>query len=308
MLRVTVDVFSGRPNPQWILPFDDASNLLQRIANTPEVIEHADSATLGLGYRGLKIDLISDDLHREMRLPASFRVLSRTAAGDEVVNLILRSASSTGAVLNLHGANLDELQKFVPEASKELSFKFPEFRVIDLDWIQHILEILRKYIEWLRKGGCKHEEIPFDPAFWNDPTHVTHNNCYNFATNRRTDTFAQPGRASGHQAITINCSHVSAAAISDGAIQAPPCPPDAQAPRYLVALVQAPVFSPSWPYPDYHWYRRCSDGFWAHKPGGTPARNYDNSGHTIYDPETCDRGPYVNFCGFLYTQKKMVVS
>ena len=73
MLRVTVDIFSGRPNPQWIVPFDNASNLLQNIANAPEVIEYADPATLGLGYRGLKIDLISDDLHREMRLPASFR-------------------------------------------------------------------------------------------------------------------------------------------------------------------------------------------------------------------------------------------
>jgi len=308
MLRVTVDVFSGRPNPQWVVTYDDARTLLQSIAKGPEVIEHSDPATFGLGYRGLKIDLLSDDLHREMRLPASFRVLGRTPSGRELVDRILHSATSRGAVLDFKGVKADDIRKFVPQADKEFAFKFPKPVVIDLKWLQHIIEILKKYIDWLRKGGCKHEEMPFDPGFWNDPSHVSFNNCYNFATNRRTDTFAQPGRASGHQATTIDCNNVRAAAISDGAVEVPPCPPDDQAPRYLVALVQAPEFSPSWPYPDYHWYRRCSDGFWAHKPGSTAARSYDNSNTTIYDPETCDRGPYINFCGYLYTQKKMVVS
>jgi hypothetical protein len=308
MLRVTVDVFSGRPNPQWIVAFDDSRTLLQSIANTPEVIEHADAATLGLGYRGLKIELLSDDLYREMRLPDSFRVVGKTPRGSEVVDRILHSAISKRSLQDFKNIKGDDIFKFVPQADKELAFKVFKPVIIDTDRLKRMIEIIKKFIDWLRKGGCTHEEIPFDAAFWNDPAHVAHNNCYNFATNRRTDTFAQPGRASGHQATTIDCNNVRVAAISDGAIQALPCPPDEQAPRYLVALVQAPVFSSSFPYPDYHWYRRCSDGFWAHKPGGLSARNYDNSYNTIYDPESCDRGPYINFCGYLYTQKKMVVS
>ncbi|MBV9102244.1 MAG: hypothetical protein JO060_01570 [Candidatus Eremiobacteraeota bacterium] len=48
---------------------------------------------------------------------------------------------------------------------------------------------------------------------------------------------------------------------------------------------------------DFHWYRRDRDGTWSHKPGGTEARNVDNSGHIITDPRTADRGPYTQFCG-----------
>lgn len=307
MLRVTVDLFSGRENPRWLVEFDEARRLLQTIASTPEVIEHADPATLGLGYRGLLVELISDDLYREMRLPLSFRVVSKEGRSRTVIEQILRTMESARPAPDFKDMKWDRLRDFIIRADSEFRHKFPKPRVIDQDWMLTIIELIRKYVDWLRKGGCRHEEVPFDPTFWNVPPHVGLNNCYNFATNRCTDTFAQPGRAALQQASVIDCAHVKAAAIADGLVQAPPCPPDDQAPRYLVALVQAPVFSPSWPYPDYHWYRRCSDGFWGHKPGGTAARNYDNSGSTIYDPESCDRGPYTNFCGYLYTQKKVVV-
>lgn len=59
---------------------------------------------------------------------------------------------------------------------------------------------------------------------------------------------------------------------------------------YKVALV-------SYTY-DYHWYRQDSDGYWSHKPGTTAVRRTDNSGNSILDPETCDRGLYANFLGF----------
>jgi hypothetical protein len=61
--------------------------------------------------------------------------------------------------------------------------------------------------------------------------------------------------------------------------------------RDLVALVIAPGI-------DYHWYRRGTDGFWTHKMGPTPATNLDNSGHTITNPETADRGMYTVFAGY----------
>jgi hypothetical protein len=302
MLRVTVDIFSGRPNPEWIVPFDEARRLLHNISETPEVIEHADPVTLGLGYRGLKIDLVSDDLNREMGLPASFRLLARTERDELIVNQILRSATSDSAVLNLKGLKPNELPKLV----RKLTRKFPKPVTISPEEAVKDLEGILRYMQ---KGGCKHEEILFDSAFWNDPAHMDLNNCYNLATNRRTDNFAQPGFAStGHllqEALPFDCALVQARAISDGAIQAPPCPPDDQAPRYLMALV---LTDPDPVYMDYHWYRRCSDGLWAHKPGGTPARNYDNNNDPIYDPETCDRGDYTTFCGYLYAQKKMVVA
>ena len=61
-----------------------------------------------------------------------------------------------------------------------------------------------------------------------------------------------------------------------------------------------------WPGNDYHFYRVVTPGadwWWGHKPGGTPARYIDNSGRAIkqpWSPINCDRGPYVNFCGYFY--------
>lgn len=59
----------------------------------------------------------------------------------------------------------------------------------------------------------------------------------------------------------------------------------------LIALVVSPNY-------DFHWYRRGDDQFWTHKVGGSEATNVDNSGHTISSPETADRGPYSDFCGY----------
>jgi hypothetical protein len=61
---------------------------------------------------------------------------------------------------------------------------------------------------------------------------------------------------------------------------------------HLVAL----VIVPGW---DFHWYRNGRNGYWTHKPGGTPVTNVDNSGVLIRDPRTANRGPYSDFCTFM---------
>jgi hypothetical protein len=149
--------------------------------------------------------------------------------------------------------------------------------------------------------SCPIELGKFNPGFWNDPAYVRRNNCYNYATNRRTNTFAQPGRASGHPYQTLTCPDVAAAALSDGAHRRFDCFPDSEKPRWFMALVIAPGF-------DYHWYRKQLDGCWGHKPGATPAKNTDNNGQVITNPETCARAPYTDFCGYFYACKSMKVN
>lgn len=136
-------------------------------------------------------------------------------------------------------------------------------------------------------------EPPYNPAPWNDHDGVQdNNNCYNYATNKMTGTFAQPGRAStGAGVAVMACRNVLAAAISDGLIPwvaGVPCPAD----KYKVALVVDPGV-------DFHWYRQDNNGDWSHKPGATEATNLDNSGNPIMDPRTADRDGYVNFCAFM---------
>lgn len=161
--------------------------------------------------------------------------------------------------------------------------------------------------------GVEHYSVgccipPYAPAYWNNNATIrSHNNCYNYGNNKRTDTFAQPGRAAGAQYTKpITCQKVIQAALADGLVQLPSsgnCP----SAKDKIALVVAPCVAPGCTSPfysgnDYHWYRQDENGMWSHKPGGTPAKNLDNSGNPIPNPETANRcSPslcYSQFCGY----------
>ena len=140
-------------------------------------------------------------------------------------------------------------------------------------------------------------EPTYTPSFWNDGGQIQYNNnCYNYSNNKRTDTFAQPGRAAGAMYTNLSCTSVGPAAAADGVDSIPATGACNRSwlfwRRYdKLALVVAP----GW---DYHWYRQDSNGMWTHKPGGTQATNLDNLGNPISNPETAARGPYVDFCGY----------
>lgn len=142
-------------------------------------------------------------------------------------------------------------------------------------------------------GCCK--KPSYTPAYWNNDHLIqSNNNCYNYGNNKRTDTYAQPGRISGINDYNILCAPVTHAAIADGI---EPAPNSLECPfgKDLVALYVDPDI-------DYHWYRKDANGFWSHKPGPNPATNLDNIGDPITNPETANRcGDYVcyhEFCGY----------
>lgn len=131
----------------------------------------------------------------------------------------------------------------------------------------------------------------FDPSRWNDGGSVQrNNNCFNYACDVQSGTFAQPGTASGHPFTNTNCAEVGAGALSDGLVSASCDDAECADCCHQAALV-------TWPGIDFHWFRRDRSGKWSHKPGQTRARDVDNSGNPITDPRAADRGPYVDFCG-----------
>jgi hypothetical protein len=145
---------------------------------------------------------------------------------------------------------------------------------------------------------CHAADAPaYNPGAWNIPTVQPYNNCYNYANDHATNTFAQPGRATGHQYTALTCQSVQPAAQSDGLVA---CAnfngPLSAGKGWYVALV-------IWPNYDYHWYRQDKVGCWSHKPGSTAVRNVDNAGQPITDPRTCNRGPYTVFCTFMVTTR-----
>jgi len=306
MLKVTADIFSGRPNPEWIVQEAEAASILRDLSKSGGAAAALDSGFQGLGSRGLIVESLDDRLKADFGVPSRFRI------------------GGGGGTQEGHAVEIAEklvaAMKFDAGAHPALADAAPGALPLDSTLQKLILDSLPGRLS----GGaaatheplahedatlgpaeillqCAYEASAFNPGFWNDPAHIGKNNCYNYASNRRTDTFAQPGRATGHMYSAINCGAVTNGAVSDGASLG--CAPANEAPRWWMALVIAP--GPG--FIDYHWYRKSHEGFWGHKPGGTAARNIDNSGHIITDPRTANRGPYTIFCRFMYAQRKMVV-
>lgn len=289
MLKITADLFSGRPNPTWTAEADEARELLRQISQNRAATGRLEEGFQGLGYRGLIVEVLSDTIADQYDLPATFRLAHNSQArGLEIAERIFSSMQNAQALdEGLRQFAIGELQRLgtQTETTEPDSPATPA----------------KESKEAQAQVTCMIELGAFNPGFWNDPAHIHRNNCYNYASNRRTDTFAQPGRATGHQATVMACANVTAGALSDGLHHRYNCFPDSEKPRWLMALVVAPGY-------DYHWYRKQKEGFWGHKPGGTPARNTDNNGAIVWNPETAARGPYTNFCGYFYACKSQKIN
>lgn len=272
---VTLDMYSGRQNPSWELSDADAKKFIKMMSKKKEIATTTSPGSLGkLGYRGLVVThsaapVVSDIM--QLRVfdgivePASLTAPNIIDNDSEVETFLIETAGgSLGA---------DELNYIKGEVEKNV------------------------------KGGVANSFLqykmlaapPYNPSKWNSSEAVRlSNNCYNYANDKITNTFAQPGKGSGQEGpYPPSCPDTGQAAVRDGQIvvkNPDVTPSDGQ----IVALVvsSTPGFF------DYHWYRRDSNGMWSHKPGQTAAKNTDNSGSTISSPETCDRGPYNFFCGY----------
>jgi hypothetical protein len=282
-MRLMLDVFSGRPNPSWQLPPTVVGKILGVIADngllSSPVLRPYPS---NLGYRGLEIGL-PVEIANKYRLPP-------------FLNL--------PADIYRHLSVLKGLVGF--------PLVFPGFFGLEefLKLVQMIIDLLEKAASppaaakspTVATGPSAFEMLPYEPALWIDPAFQPTNKCYAYASNKRAKYPAkpQPGIGSGAMYSAYTGANVSAAAKRDGAHDVNDCFPDSEAPRLLVALV-------IWPGVDYHWYRKHPD-FWGHKQGDWPARNTDDSHVVITNPETCNRGPYTEFYGYMLIPKSQKVA
>lgn len=294
MLQITADLFSGRENPVWSIPDDqEVRATLREIARNRALFADGASSDAGLGFRGFSIDVLNDELAMDLGTSSTY-LRADAAAGParELANRLIAATEKVEVRQTVDGMPAfggQELKSFISrQLDREKGISIPDASTTTAP----------EDVERAAAITCTIELAPYNPGFWNNnPAVMRNNNCYNYASNKRTDTFAQPGRGCGHMYTAINCGAVGAAALCDGLHHRFDCFPDSEKPRYLVALVIAP--GPG--FIDFHWYRKLKEGFWGHKPGVTAVRNVDNSGHVIYDPSRCDRGPYTIFCGYFYT-------
>jgi hypothetical protein len=281
-VTVTIDVFSGRPNPSVVVDGPEERELLERLRPAREArrSEAAPFDESALGYRGIIIHAVG---RRPRGVPADLRVVNRLALGEQGAYGIADEAfedfvcGSTGPFRPVFG-----------DDPKLPGFLRKELRRVRDHWGTWTRP---PHIVWPVRPVCPCGPL-YEPAWWNVPARQPFNNCYNYGTNVRTNTYAQPGLAAGAMYASLTCPAVKTAAVADELIDDPGADNKCPKEGHLVALVVAP----GW---DFHWYRKGRNGRWSHKPGGTPVTNLDNSSAIITDPRTADRGPYTDFCTFM---------
>jgi hypothetical protein len=265
---VKLHIFSGRENPNWELTLDQVADLKNRLMNLQSTAKRAKVAG-GLGYTGLSISGLEKASHI-FRGVMSFN----------------EKTPSQKVGLEFEQWLLDTGSQILPAAL--LAYAREEIKdVPNLRWAEGAQTA----------DPALWADLEIDPKKWHEGTDK-YNNCYNYANDLPTDTFAQPGRSDGKEVEGLfDCTNVGDAAESDGLVRVGNRVSDlknvlTEGQGHYVALVIDPVGD------DYHWYRRDKRGYWSHKPGEQPFRLFDESAYRIQDPESCNRGPYDIFCGY----------
>jgi hypothetical protein len=294
MFQITLDIFSGRENPSIRIEDQEARDLGLEISRNRDILMNLDAGFQGLGFRGLLVEAVDDGAARRYDLPSTFRIAGssgNSAKSEEIAERLIRRVLKEEP---------RDGKAYSEDFEKTVLGMLTSIPTSDYSTQEDRHGSAPSAAAELSAASCTIEVGAFNPGFWNDPSFILRNNCYNYASNKRTNTFAQPGRGCGHMYENLFCPEMVRASLCDGLHHRFDCFPDTEAPRWLTALVIAPGF-------DFHWYRRQLEGFWGHKPGGTAARNFDNSGNVIFNPETADRGPYVHFCGYFYVPRSQKI-
>jgi hypothetical protein len=297
-VKLTLDIFSGRPNPVMVLDTKTARKLVNQLSFSAlkKQTEKTNPFPSILGYRGLIIEqegkLFSDDLPERLHYAQDTVYTDAKAAKAE-------SGLESFLMDNLKNfTGVEDIQDF-PTVVESLWRNYMDGRKDFIINASKWRDVLSEELIRPLRPVCACSPTA-DLAAWNtNPFITSRNNCYNYATNYRSDTYGQPGQAAGQKwndltACNVGAGKISATmgAVADGLIDVPSQNNKCVSPGHLVALVN----SPGW---DYHWYRKGSNGKWSHKMGGSPATLLDNSGNPITDPRTANRGSYTGFCTFM---------
>ena len=263
MFEVELDIFSGRPNPRWTLTATEEAELLTRLLDRSVPIAPMTITDGKLGYRGFLV----------------------RATGATATALETRGLPTGFRVRDGLGATID------PATERWLLFTgAPGLDAPVTDFAGQGLSTA---------AACKkpYQSSSTDFSDWNG-SWVWDNNCYNYGSNWRTDTYAQPGHGSGTELESLTIPEVLRCALSDGFFDHCVGKKDRNIKIWFCV-------APGW---DYHWYRQTKPmggkERWCHKMGGTPARNTDDSGDYITDPRTADRGAYTSEGIFLYYNRR----
>jgi hypothetical protein len=259
---VILQVYSGRRNPVIALNSTQISELESLLSNNSTQIKNG---TYMNGYKGFHIDSLSMTLYDQPEAEAYLLKLFQGVIPITIYEYLLQRIKTINhELLNNNGANITNLED--DSYCDNTPIKGPSFYP------------------------------KFDPVGDNFGCFVqrqTLNNCYNYATDVLTNTFAQPGKGStGLEPIDFTCLEIITAAIKDGLeYVGMKIEKKLEKGHYVALLI--------WPDNDFHWVRLDEEGTWSHKPGEGNIINTDSNGFVLYDPSVQYFGNWTEFCGYM---------
>ena len=224
---MTLAIYSGVPDPVWSVhsghdSFKRMKEHLHRTRTTGTIYRHQHMPAI-LGYKGF---LVYQPEAEEAEL----------IVGQETKELqkLLLETMPTGLIS-------EALRQIILQAIESTIVPHPSNVPLEA---QEVSQASRKEY---KAGKIQHYAPKLNLARWNteDPLVLRSNNCYNYANDKITNSFAQPGTASGHPYGALTPDELLQASQSDGLVKmdvAPsdPCPEAPEQPNCLVALFVAP--------------------------------------------------------------------
>jgi len=290
-MRVTLRVFSGAPDPEWMVRGKQLQAVKSALMSASPISQIHVPQSHKMGYNGFVLSCIG----------ASSGVLVQGARAVEAALLATGESmlSATAPAVLAHVRPLLGL-RVSPKTM--------------VNGMQHVRAWPDMHApgKWLPLSSNSSSNDPcdsppvvgpdappiYDPNTDDDGCFIEmqdENNCYAYGSDIVTNTFPQPGRGSGQKWTENTCEDMGAAAGRDGMVwygtTLPKGQPSPQG-HYAALLI--------WPDTNFHWIRRDNQTgqYWSHKPGGTPVTNIDNNGNLITDPSQSDFSPWTQFCGY----------
>ncbi|MCC6192751.1 MAG: hypothetical protein IT318_27335 [Anaerolineales bacterium] len=295
MFSVELDIFSGRPNPRWILSEAEEKELVNRILADPASILPDTLGQARLGYRGFIVRVHDSQsatyqgaLKSGVQVPLIFRIGTPAQALEGAHWLLSTAEKSIGKT---DATALEAAEAELARAEDSALVQPPD---------PSQPGVPQPSTPQPRGAGqcCLYNYLTgTDYGFWNSNWTYQHaNNCYNFAANYRVGDlnvgFAQPGLQGGQVFGSLTVAELSAACRRDGWSDG--CLSE---PTIMVCYA-------IWPGQDYHFWRVVAisgSNVWGNKPGCNPAA-------TSGDPSNpANRGNYTTFGEYFYAPGSRVV-
>jgi hypothetical protein len=302
-LQIEVDIFSGRPNPKWVLTEQQTKEFLEFSQWQEMMVSEKNTKNFEFGFNGFIVTKLSDI---GTDLPYSFHLVNTYRPHYHLDNVLTKLSENEMASREEWLLNTCETPQEYDETFPNL-LNFIKKKIVPKEHNEK--KISEKQTDELVER-CPVAISSYIPKHWDPfPKIIAENNCYNYATNSISYTKAQPGRISGRHFTEYTCANVKKAAIFDGMVEIPYC--NVNRTYYKIALVIAPGV-------DFHWYRLQNNGnvdMWGHKRGAGDILDVDANNKLITDPENCSRnynynngGPnYSDFCGYFYWPVRLQV-